>query len=212
MQASEIVFMSTTDKRVVIYGKRRVFDGFFKIDEAELSYERFDGKMSPTVKRLCFERGDSVAALLFDAERRKLLLVKQFRYPTYEKGSGWITETVAGILEPGETPEAAVRRETSEETGYEIALLEPIATFYVSPGGSSERILLYYAEVLTSGKVDAGGGVPGENEDVKKVEYSPEELDHVLASGEIQDAKTIIAIQWWQTRFQLQVNHYERTI
>jgi 8-oxo-dGTP pyrophosphatase MutT (NUDIX family) len=55
--------------------------------------------------------------------------VKQFKYPTYEKGSGWIVETVAGILEPGETPEAALRRETLEETGYEIALLEPIATF-----------------------------------------------------------------------------------
>ena len=193
--------MSTTEKRIVIYGKRRVFDGFFKIDEAELSYERFDGKMSPTVKRLCFQRGDSVAAILFDAERRKLLLVKQFRYPTYEKGPGWILEIVAGILEPGETPEAAVRRETLEETGYEIALLEPIATFYVSPGGSSERILLYYAEVLNARKVGVGGGVARENEDLKTVEYSPEELDHALASGEIQDAKTIIGIQWWQTRF-----------
>ena len=193
--------MSTTGKSIVIYGERRVFDGFFKIDEAELSYERFDGKMSPTVKRLCFQRGDSVAAILFDAERRKLLLVKQFRYPTYEKGPGWIMEIVAGILGPGETPEAAVRRETLEETGYEIALLEPIATFYVSPGGSSERILLYYAEVLNAGKVGVGGGVAKENEDIKTVEYSPEELDHALASGEIQDAKTIIGIQWWQTRF-----------
>ena len=68
--------------------------------------------------------------------------------------------------------------------------------------GSSERILLYYAEVLKTGKVGAGGGVTGENEDIKTVEYSPEELDHVLASGEIQDAKTIIAIKWWRMRFQ----------
>ena len=198
--------MSTTEKRIVIYGKRRVFDGFFKIDEAELSYDRFDGKMSPRVKRLCFQRGDSVAAILFDPERRKLLLVRQFRYPTYEKGPGWILEIVAGILEPGETPEAAVRRETLEETGYEIALLQPIATFYVSPGGSSERIILYYAEVLKAGKVGVEGGVAKENEDIKTVEYSPEELDHALASGEIQDAKTIIGIQWWQTRFK----HSER--
>ena len=194
--------MSEAGKRIVIYGKRRVFDGFFKIDEAELSFERFDGKMSPAVRRLCFERGDSVAAILFDSEREKVLLVKQFKYPTYEKGSGWIVEIVAGILEPGETPEAAVRRETLEETGYEIALLEPIARFYVSPGGSSERILLYYAEVLKQGKVGAGGGVTGENEDIETVEYSPGQLDHALASGEIQDAKTIIAIQWWQMRFQ----------
>jgi hypothetical protein len=107
-------FVSKAEKRIVIYGKRRVFDGFFKIDEVELSYERFDGKMSPPVKRLCFERGDSVTAILFNPECRKLLFVKQFKYPTYEKGPGWIVETVAGILEPGETPEAALRRETLE--------------------------------------------------------------------------------------------------
>jgi len=195
--------VSEAGKRIVIYGKRRVFDGFFKIDEAELSFERFDGKMSPAVRRLCFERGDSVAAILFDSERGKVLLVKQFKYPTYEKGLGWIVETVAGILEPGETPEAALRRETLEETGYEIALLEPIARFYVSPGGSSERIFLYYAEVRKTGKVGVGGGLTREHEDIKTVEYTPEELDHALASGEIQDAKTIIAVQWWQARFQL---------
>jgi hypothetical protein len=137
--------VSKDEKRIVIYGKRRVFDGFFKIDEAELSYERFDGKMGPPVKRLCFERGDSVAAILFDAERRKLLLVKQFRYPTYEKGPGWIVETVAGMLAPGETPEAGAKRWKKPVTKSRYSSLSRPSTFPREghPSGSDSTTLRY---------------------------------------------------------------------
>lgn len=58
-------------KRVVVHGKKRVFDGFFKIDEAEVSFERFDGRMSPRLRRLCFERGDSVAVVIYDRDARR---------------------------------------------------------------------------------------------------------------------------------------------
>jgi ADP-ribose pyrophosphatase len=187
-----------TSRKVIIFGKKRVFDGFFKIDEAELSYERSDGSMTPRLKRLCLERGDSVAAILFHRESEQVLLVKQFRFPTYEKGPGWIVETVAGVVEDGETPEEAIRREVAEETGYEVARLQPIATFYVSPGGSSERILLYYAEVSEEGRTGAGGGAASENEDIETVAYSLIELEQAMAAGEIVDAKTIIGIQWLQ--------------
>lgn len=183
-------------KRVVVHGKKRVYDGFFKIDEAEVSFERFDGRMSPRLRRLCFERGDSVAALVYQRDARRALLVNQFKYPTYAKGPGWILETVAGILEPGETPEAAVRREVLEEMGFAVERLEPIATFYVSPGGSSERILLFYAEVSAGDKIAAGGGVPSEGEDVETLSFSLDELERLLAEGAVQDAKTLVGIQW----------------
>ncbi len=183
-------------KRVVVHGKKRVYDGFFKIDEAEVSFVRFDGRMSPRLRRLCFERGDSVAALVYQRDARRALLVNQFKYPTYAKGPGWILETVAGILEPGETPEAAVRREVLEEMGFAVERLEPIATFYVSPGGSSERILLFYAEVSAGDKIAAGGGVPSEGEDVETLSFSLDELERLLAEGAVQDAKTLVGIQW----------------
>ena len=146
-------------KRVVIEKLSRIFDDFFAIDEAWLSFERTDGTMSPVVRRLSFERGDSVAALLFDREEQAIVLVRQFRFPTHGKGPGWILEAVAGIVDEGESPEEAIRREVLEETGYRVDQLEHISTFYVSPGGSSERIGLYYAEVGRQDHVGEGHGV-----------------------------------------------------
>jgi nudix-type nucleoside diphosphatase (YffH/AdpP family) len=194
------VTISLMPSRVEIHSRHRVFDGFFKIDEAELAYERFDGAMTPPLKRLVFERGDSVAALVYHRDENRLLLLRQFRYPTYEKGPGWLTEVVAGMQEHSEPAVDALKREILEEIGYEVSHLEPIATFYLSPGGTSERIVLFYAEVTAAGKVGRGGGLIEENEDIVTVSYSPEELAEAVAAGQIQDAKTLIGILWFQAR------------
>ncbi len=186
------------EKKVIIHEKSRVFDGFFKIDQALLRYERFDGQISEVVSRLNFERGDAVAAIIYNRQTENVILVNQFKYPTYEKGPGWITETVAGILEEDESPEDALKREILEEVGYEIERLLHISTFYVSPGGSSERVFLYVAEVVDAGKVASGGGLAEESEDIAIVKIPVAELGDVLAAGEIQDAKTIIGIMWLQ--------------
>ncbi len=192
--------MTTTMKKVHILDEKVVFDGFFKILETRLQFETFAGRLSPSVRRLTLERGDAAAALLWDRDRDKLLLVEQFRYPTYPKGPGWIVETVAGMVKPGESPAAAMRREILEETGYRVRDLDLIATFYLSPGGSSERIFLYYAEVGAVDRLEAGGGAAGEQEDIRLVACSPPEIKAALARGEIVDAKTIIALQWWLNR------------
>jgi nudix-type nucleoside diphosphatase (YffH/AdpP family) len=183
-------------RKVTIHSKRRIFDGFFKIDEAVLSYEKFDGRMSKPLHRLCFERGDSVAAIVFNRDSRQAILVNQFKYPTLERGPGWIMETVAGMVNANETPESALRREILEEIGYAVEATEHIASFYVSPGGSSERVLLYYAEVANSGHIGPGGGVETEGEDIEAIALSIDELGGRLRVGAVQDAKTIIAIQW----------------
>src|SRR3974390_2579197 len=159
-------------RRVEIEEKKYILDDFFKVEEAHLRYERFDGKMSPPVRRLNFERGDSVAVIIFKRKTQRILLVNQFRYPTYERGPGWITETVAGMVENNENPETTARREVEEETGYKVSHLEHISTFYVSPGGSSERIILYYAEVDAADKIGKSGGVAAENEDIITIEMS----------------------------------------
>lgn len=181
---------------VRILEKRRVFDDIFGIDEAIVEYRRHDGSWSGPTRQLSFERGDSVAALLTVRGTGRLLLVRQFRYPTCEKGPGWLDEIVAGGIAAGESPEDAMAREIREETGHEPGPLQPIATFYVSPGGTSERVILFHAEVsATSGPADSGElGV--DDEDIRVIERDAEELWRDFVSGNLQDGKTIVALLW----------------
>jgi len=185
---------------VEILTKKRVFDGFFKIDELGLRFEHFNGAMSPRLTRLVFERGDSVAAVILNTDSQRLIFTNQFKAPTYEKGPGWIIEIVAGILDSGETPEQGLLREIEEETGYRAAGARHITTFYVSPGGSSERILLYYVEVKSADRIASGGGLVAEGEDIQLVELTPAEAFARVSSGEIMDAKTIIGLMWLKER------------
>lgn len=183
-------------RRVEILNQRVVFNDVFKIREATVRHEKFNGQMSVPLRRLVFERGDSAAALLLNRDTQKVILINQFRFPTYEKGPGWIYEVVAGVVNQDEQPEETIRREVREEIGYKVGELQPIATFYVSPGGSSERIVLYFAEVGNADRVSAGGGRAAEHEDIEQVELTLPELWTALQHGDIVDAKTLIAVQW----------------
>jgi nudix-type nucleoside diphosphatase (YffH/AdpP family) len=182
-------------KRVDVRGKRRLLDDFFKVDEVTASVERFDGTMSEPRRLLVFERGDSVAALVWLEDAEKLLFTEQFRLPTLEKGPGWLLEIAAGMVDRGEAPDAAIRREIEEELGYRVEGVQAIAHFYVSPGGSSERIWLYSVDAREPTRVSSGGGIG--DEDVRVVRMTADEAREALAAGRFVDAKTIVALQWW---------------
>lgn len=183
-------------RHVQVHSSVREYDGFFKIDRAEISYERFDGRMGPKVTRYVFERGDSVGVLLYHHGRDSVVLTEQFRYPAYLRdGSGWLIEIVAGMIEEGSDPLRTAKRELLEEAGYEVQRLEHVATFYLSPGGSSERLHLYVGEVSDGAKIAAGGGVGGD-EDLRVLEIPLSQALDMVRDGRIADAKTIIALQW----------------
>lgn len=184
-------------KNVSIEQKRYILEDIFKVEEAHLRFEKFNGEMSETVRRISLERGDSVAVLIYNLNTDKIILVNQFRYPAYKGGNGWLTELIAGIVDKNETPETAAKREVQEETGLQISTIEHINTFYPSPGGSSERIHLYYSEVAgESAKYKMTGGLLVEDENIKVDEFSLEDALNMIKSGEIMDAKTIIGILW----------------
>lgn len=191
-----------TDDRVQIISSEIVFNDFFRIEKASLRFRKFDGEMSKVVQRLCLHRGDSVAALIFNQDTGMVLLTNQFKYPTYRNGDGWIVEVLAGSVDQGESNEDAMRREILEEAGYRVRDLTEISTFYLSPGGTSERIILYYAEVRNSDHVARGGGVETEGEDIEIREYALSDLWSSLDRGEINDAKTIIALMWLKNRIE----------
>jgi ADP-ribose pyrophosphatase len=192
--------------RAVVTRQQRLFDDFFKVDELLVTHQQIDGTMSSVQRRLVFERGDSVAVLLFNRDKRAVALVEQFKAPALvarrrddpTTTEGWLVETLAGMIDDGETPEAAAMRETLEETGYRIHTPELIGRFFVSPGGTSERVFLYFAEVGDADRVGEGGGI--DDEDIKVLEMPVEEIFERLARGLIEDAKLAIAAFWLQTK------------
>jgi ADP-ribose pyrophosphatase len=183
-------------RKVQIISRKRVLDDFFKIDEVHLRFERYDGSMSEVIRRLNFERGDSVAALIVDPDKKTAALAEQFMYPAYEKAGGWMPTLVAGMIDQGETAEQAVRREIMEEAGFETERLVPIADFFVSPGGSDERIFLFCAVVSERSRRSAGGGLASESEDIRIVSLPIDDFLARVRGGQINDAKTLVAGYW----------------
>jgi nudix-type nucleoside diphosphatase (YffH/AdpP family) len=137
-------------RNVEIRKQTRLLDDKFKVDELVVAHEKIDGSMSRDQRQLIFERGDSAAVLIFNVDKKCVVLVDQFKAPTLGKGSGggWITETVAGIIERYETPEGTAMREAMEETGYKIRDLTLISKFFSSPGGTSECVHLLVNRVV----------------------------------------------------------------
>jgi nudix-type nucleoside diphosphatase (YffH/AdpP family) len=183
----------------------RLLDAFFKVDEYHVSWEQYDGQMSQYVSRLNFERGDAVGVLLFNVDTRSVVLVEQFKLPTLisrrrdNPGShnGWVVEVMAGMIQPGETPDQAAIRETLEETGYEIVKPEPICEFLSSPGGTSERIFLFFAKVTDSKRPGKDNiGVGDERKSIRVFEKSVNDLFEELKNGQIDDPKLAIAAYW----------------
>ena len=191
-------------RKAEIRKQTRVFDGFFKIDEVLVVHQRLDGKMSGEERRLIFERGDSVAIVLYNSDRHEVVLVNQFKVPSLVARrrddplttDGWVTELPAGMIDGDETPEQAIIRETMEETGYQIREPRPICKFFSSPGGTSERIFLFYAEVDDAARTGKGGGI--DDEDVAVSTLHANALFDRLKNGRIEDPKLAIGAAWLQ--------------
>lgn len=182
--------------KVHIISKEQVFDDFFKVEKWHYQYEREDGTLTTPVDRLVLQRQDAAAAILYNKERGKVILSRQFRHCTYEKGPGWMIEAIAGRMDENEGPEATIKREAIEEIGYRLHSLEKIATVYSSPGYSAERMHIYYAEVTDADKIAQGGGLEEEGEYVEPYEMTVQELHDALVADEIIDSKTVIAAHY----------------
>jgi ADP-ribose pyrophosphatase len=179
---------------VEVFSERVLFDDFFRIVEAQVGYRRLDGTLTAPARQLVFDRGDSAAGVVVDEERDVVLLARQFRYPTVAAGPGWPLELMAGMVAQGELPDECLRRELIEEFGFAAASLRPISSFYASPGGSSERIHLFYVTVRSDLRVGPGGGKASEGEEIELVEVARSDVPELLPR--IVDAKTLVGLSW----------------
>ncbi len=200
--------MNHGKKAVELIDRKNVYHHpFINVVEAHLRYRRAGGQMSDAVTRLAVRHSDAVGVLAHDPRADAVVLVRQFRYPVYDRLSeedrnsagirkAWLLEIVAGLLEGSQSAEETARRELREEIGYEVAgTLEQIATIYSSPGSLAEQITIFIAEVDTAVQHEQGGGLAEEGEDTEVVKLSIDEAMDMLASGELRDAKTVIALQ-----------------
>lgn len=131
-----------TDKQVDIIDQEIVYQGFFRLEKYRLRHTLFQGGWSKEIVRELFRRGDCVAVLLYDPIRDEVVLIEQFRIGAIlRKKQAWLTEIVAGAVEPGENAEQVAIREAEEEAGCQIQELRLIREFYTTPGGASEWLI-----------------------------------------------------------------------
>ena len=172
------------------------FHGFFKMDRFHFRHKKFNGGWTGVVGREVFVRGDATCLIPYDPVAQKVVLLEQFRVgAVLEDQNPWLIELVAGINDKDETPEALAHREAKEEAGLELISLEPICKYLVSPGGTTEKIHLFCAQVDSTG---IGGifGLDEEDEDIKVHVVAVEDAFAMLKSGLINNAPAIIALQW----------------
>jgi ADP-ribose pyrophosphatase len=184
------------EKQVELIEKASPYEGYFRVDRYRLRHWRFAGGWTDVFAREVFERGRAAVVLPYDPGRDAVVLIEQFRIGAYAAGRDpWQLEAVAGIVEPGETPEDVVRREAVEEAGCELTALEEIGPVLPSSGGCSEVLTLYCGRVESEG---IGGihGLDHEHEDIRAFVVSAEEAFARLSRGEILNASLIILLQW----------------
>lgn len=160
----------------------------------------YDGKEE--FSRLKVAREDAACVFIYNEEKDAVVLIKQFRYPIADKVRGPVYEIVAGKLDEGEEPVGAALREAEEECGYRVqpANIKLLASFFVSPGYTSERFFLYYATVKSRDKAGKGGGLENEHEHIDIIEMPSKDFLALAEENRLEDGKTLMAALYFKMK------------
>ncbi len=171
-------------------------DNWYTLKKITYESVKPDGSML-LQSREAYDRGNGATILLYNKQSQTVILTRQFRMPTYINGNteGFLIECCAGLLDR-DNPEDCIKRETEEETGYRVGTVKKIFEAYMSPGSVTEILYFFVAEYSPNMKINEGGGVHEENENIEVLEIPFHDALQMIKTGEIKDGKTIMLLQY----------------
>ncbi len=171
-------------------------DNYYILNKVTFDYMMKSGEWVNQMREV-YDRGDGAGILLYNKEKKTIILTKQFRMPTYlnDNKDGMLVEVAAGMLDK-DNPEACIIRETEEEVGYRLKEVKKIYEAYSSPGVMTEKMHFFIGEYTDDMKVNDGGGLDNEGEDIEVLEIPFEKALQMLNKGEIVDTRTIVLLQY----------------
>ncbi|RWT29594.1 ADP-ribose diphosphatase [Enterobacter cloacae] len=210
MQKPDKLPVTFAKNDVEIIARETLYSGFFSMELYRFRHRLFNGEMSGEIRREIFERGHAAVLLPFDPVRDEVVLVEQIRIAAYDVSeSPWLLEMVAGMIEEGESVEDVARREALEEAGLIVGRTKPVLSYLASPGGTSERLSIMVGEVDAT-TADGIHGLADENEDIRVHVVSREQAYQWVEEGKIDNAASVIALQWLQMHYQTLRNEWKK--
>ncbi|CAI0729084.1 GDP-mannose pyrophosphatase nudK [Serratia entomophila] len=187
--------MIATKDRVRIVETRVLSDDWYLLKKTTFDFLRRDGVWQRQ-SRETYDRGDGAVILLFNRAAQSVVLTRQFRFPVFVNGhDGMLIEAAAGLLDNA-SPEERIRAEVEEETGYSVQNVQKVFEAYMSPGSVTEKLHFFVGEYRAADRINGGGGVEAEGEDLEVLELPLEQALQAIRQGTIVDAKTIMLLQY----------------
>jgi nudix-type nucleoside diphosphatase (YffH/AdpP family) len=182
--------------KIKILSSEILSDNWYVLRKIVYEYEQANGNWMKQTRE-AYDRGNGATILLYHPTKKTVILTRQFRLPTYVNGNetGMLIETPAGLLD-NDNAEDCIRRETEEETGFEIQSVRKIFEAYMSPGSVTELVYFFVAEYAENMKKHEGGGVEGEHENIQVLEIPFATAYQMISTGEIKDGKTMMLLQY----------------
>jgi GDP-mannose pyrophosphatase NudK len=183
-------------ERVRIKQVKTLSDDWYLLKKTTFDFLRSDGTWQ-TQNRETYDRGNGATVLLYNREKKTVVLIRQFRFPAYVNGleDGMLIEACAGLMDTAD-PEACIKKEAEEEAGFVVHNPRRVFEAYMSPGSVTEKVYFFVAEYETGHRTSAGGGDVTEGEDIEVLEVTLDNALGMVERGEIQDGKTIMLLQY----------------
>ncbi|UKM64179.1 NUDIX domain-containing protein [Flavobacteriaceae bacterium GSB9] len=187
-----------SNKHIKNIEKQLLSDNYYILNRVTFDYLMSSGQWVNQMREV-YDRGDGAGILLYNKTRKTVILTKQFRMPTFmnDNEDGFLVEIAAGMLDK-DNPEACIIRETEEEVGYRLKEVKKVYEAYSSPGVMTEKMHFFVGEYTDDMKVDEGGGLDSEHEDIEVLEIPYKVAIDMLNSGQIEDTRTIVLLQYAQ--------------